>query len=104
MVKDAAISIRVEPALKSRLEAEASAAGLPLAAYAERALEVHSRPPKWQLHDPEVIHSAKAGTTVKLNVAEGWPVALLTIAHAEALGRQLTKAAEAAKKLPGASR
>jgi hypothetical protein len=49
MVKGAAISMRVEPSLKAQLEAAASEAGMTLAAFAERALEVHARTPVWSL-------------------------------------------------------
>jgi len=101
MVKDAAISIRVEPGLKTRLEAAASAEGVTLAAFAERVLEVHSRGgrlPTWQLIYPEVNHSAKSGTTIKLPVANGWPLALLPLEHAEMLGKQLLQAVAVAKR------
>jgi hypothetical protein len=99
MVKDAAISLRVEPSLKARLEAAASESGMTLAAFAERALEVHSRGPVWSLIYPEVFHSERVGTTIKLQVAEGWPVALLTPEHAEQLGRQLLTAVAVAKRI-----
>lgn len=99
MVKDAALSIRVAPELKERLEEEAARAGMTVATYAERALEVHSSPPRWQLKDPEVVHSPKTGVTIRLNVAEGWPVLLLTTARAEELSQQLAGAATTAKKL-----
>jgi hypothetical protein len=99
MVKDAAISMRVEPSLKARLEAEAAKAGMTLAAYAERALDVHSRCPVWMLIYPDVLHSERAGTTIVLPVANGWPVASLTLEHAEHLGKQLLGAVAAAKRL-----
>jgi hypothetical protein len=99
MVKGAAISIRVEPALKARLEKEAAKAGTTLAAYVERALEVHAQPPKLELSDPEVVHGSKAGTRIKLNVATGWPVALLTPDHAERLGKQLLTAVDVTKRI-----
>jgi hypothetical protein len=100
MVKDAAISMRVEPSLKARLEAEAAKAGMTLAAYAERALDVHSRGPVWMLIYPDVLHSERAGTTtIVLPVANGWPVASLTLEHAEHLGKQLLGAVAAAKRI-----
>jgi hypothetical protein len=99
MVKDAAISMRVEPSLKARLEAAASESGMTLAAFAERALEVHSRGPVWSLIYPEVFHSERFGTTIKLQVAEGWPVALLTAEHAERLGKQLLAAVAVTKRI-----
>jgi Ribbon-helix-helix protein, copG family len=101
VVKDAAISIRVEQALKERLDAAAAAEGMTLAAFVERALEVHShggRLPTWMLIYPEVNHSAKTGTTIKLPVANGWPLALLPIEHAEMLGKQLLQAVDVAKR------
>jgi len=101
LVKDAAISMRVEPELKARLEAAAAAEGISLAGFAERVLEVHSRGgslPTWMLIYPEVNHSAKTGTTIKLPVANGWPLALLPIEHAEMLGRQLLQAVDIAKR------
>jgi hypothetical protein len=99
MVKGAAISMRIEPSLKARLEAAASDAGMTLAAFAERALEVHSKGPTWSLIYPEVFHSERVGTTIKLQVAEGWPVALLNPEHAEQLGKQLLKAVAVVKRI-----
>jgi hypothetical protein len=101
MVKGAAISMRVEPELKARLEAAAAAEGLTLAAFAERVLEIHSRGgrlPTWMLIYPEVNHSARDGTTIKLPVANGWPLALLPLEHAEMLGKQLLQAVAVAKR------
>jgi hypothetical protein len=99
MVKGAAISMRVEPSLKARLEAAASDAGMTLAAFAERALELHSKGPVWSLIYPEVFHSERVGTAIKLQVAEGWPVALLKTEHAEQLGQQLLKAVAVTKRI-----
>jgi predicted DNA-binding protein len=99
MVKDAAISIRVEPDLKKRLEAIAAEAGMTLAAYAEGVLDTHSQIPQWQLADPEVFHSAKLGTAVKLNVAEGWPVCIISPARAEKLALDLIECARMTKRL-----
>ncbi len=99
MVKDATISMRVEPSLKAQLEAAASDAGMTLAAYAERALEVHSRPPAWDLKDPEVLHTPRLGTMVKICIAAGWPVCLLDPQSAEKLGYDLLECARAAKRL-----
>jgi hypothetical protein len=101
MVKGAAISMRVDPALKAQLEAAAAQAGTTMAAFAERALEVHSRTPIWSLIYPEVFHSERVGTAIKLQVAEGWPVALLTPDHAEHLGKQLLKAVAVTKRIQG---
>jgi hypothetical protein len=42
--------------------------------------------PIWMLIYPEV---ARDGTTIELPVANGWPVASLTLDHAEMLGKQL---------------
>jgi hypothetical protein len=99
MVKDAAISIRVEPSLKERLEQTAAEAGMTLAAYAERALDTHSAPPQWELKDPEVVHTARLGTAVKINIAAGWPVCLLDPQSAEKLGYDLLECARASKRL-----
>ena len=100
MVRDAALSVRVTPELKASLEQAATNSGVSLASYVERALEVHSAIPKWTLADPEVFHSTKTGTTtIKLDVATGWPVALLEIKKAEDLGNRLLEAAKAAKRL-----
>lgn len=101
MVKDAAISIRVESELKARLEAAASADGMTLATFVERALDQRAQRgglPTWMLIYPEVNVSAKTGTTIKLPVAEGWPLALLPVEHAEMLGKQLLQAVAAAKR------
>jgi hypothetical protein len=54
--------------------------------------------PIWMLIYPEVNHSAQSGTTIKLPVANGWPVALLTLEHAEMLGKQLLAAVAEAKR------
>jgi hypothetical protein len=99
MVKAAAISIRVAPELKARLEEEAAKAGSTVAAYVERALAVHSQPPNLELSDPEVVHTMKAGTCIKLNLAKGWPVALLSPERAERLAKELSSAVAAAKRL-----
>jgi hypothetical protein len=91
----------VDSALKARLEAAAAAEGMTLAAFVERTLEVHSRGgslPTWMLIYPEVNVSAKTGTTIKLPVANGWPLALLPIEHAEMLGKQLLQAVGVAKR------
>ena len=98
MVRDAALSIRITPELKKRLEDEAANAGTSLASYAERALGVHSAPPRWILSDVEVVHDGK-GTTIKLRIAEGWPVALMPVAKAEELGTRLLEAVKTAKKI-----
>lgn len=103
MVKGAALSMRIDPALKAQLEAAASAAGTTMAAFVERALEVHSRTPAWSLNDPEVFHSERVGTAIKLQVADGWPVALLSPAHAEQLAQQLLKAVAVAKRINSTS-
>jgi hypothetical protein len=99
MVKDAAISIRVEPALKEHLERVASDAGLALAAYVESVLNTHSKPPQWLLADPEVVHTSKFGTAIKLNVAEGWPVCILSPAATEKLALELLDCANTANRL-----
>ena len=54
----------------------------------------------WMLIYPDVLHSERAGTTtIVLPVANGWPVASLTLEHAEHLGRQLLGAVAAAKRI-----
>jgi hypothetical protein len=99
MVKDAVISIRVEPSLKERLERIAGDRNLTMAAYAEQALNVHSLPPQWQLEEPEIFHTSKAGAAVKLNVAAGWPVCVMSPARAEKLALELLECARAAQRL-----
>ena len=47
----------------------------------------------------EVVHTNRAGTNINLNVAKGWPTALIAPAHAERLAVELKEAAIAAKKL-----
>jgi predicted transcriptional regulator len=99
MVKDAVISIRVEPSLKERLDKIAADKNSTLAAFAEQALNVHSMPPQWQLEEPEIFHTAKAGAAVKINVAEGWPVCVMSPARAEKLALDLLECARAAQRL-----
>jgi HicB family len=99
VVKDAAISIRVEPSLKERLEAEAEKKGQTLAKYVEQALEVHSRPPRIVLKEPQITHSGRTGTRIVLDLADGWPVALLPLDHAEKLAKELQIVVATAKKL-----
>jgi hypothetical protein len=99
MVKDAVISIRVEPGLKAHLEDVATSRGMTLAAYVAEILATHSQLPAWILAEPEVVHTNRTGTNIKLNVAKGWPTALLEPAHAERLSTELKEAVVAAKKL-----
>jgi len=99
MVKDAVISIRVEPGLKAHLEEVATKRGMTLAAYVAEILATHSQMPEWTLREPEVVHTNRAGTNINLSVAKGWPTALLDPAHAERLSTELKEAAAAAKKL-----
>ena len=100
MVKTAALSIRVSPELKEMLDQRAAEEGVSVAAFAERALRVHAEQPAWKLADPEIYFSPARGAQVKLPVAVGWPVALVTLDHAEALGKELIKITEAGKSLP----
>jgi hypothetical protein len=99
MVKDAVISIRVEPDLKAHLEEVANNRGMTLAAYVAEILATHSQLPAWTLTEPEVVHTNRTGTNINLSVAKGWPTALLSPSHAERLGIELKEAAAAAKKL-----
>jgi predicted DNA-binding protein len=99
MVKDAVISIRVEPGLKAHLEEVATNRGMTLAAYVAEILATHSRMPQWTLMEPEVVHTNRTGTNIHLSVAKGWPTALLDPPHAERLAIELKEAAAAAKKL-----
>lgn len=99
MVKDAVISIRVEPGLKAHLEEVATKRGMTLAAYVAEILATHSQMPEWILREPEVVHTNRQGTNINLRVAKGWPTALLDPAHAERLSTELKEAAAAAKKL-----
>lgn len=100
MVKDAAISVRIDESLKRQLQRDADNDGRSLASYVERIMELHSRMPVWTLKDVQPVHWKKHGPRVALPIAEGWPTATLTAEHAEALGKQLIKAAEIARKLP----
>ena len=99
MVKNAALSIRVAPELKKRLEDKADESGITAARYAEKALDFYSGPPKFTFNEIEVVHGAKSGTRIKLNVADGMPLALLTPARAEEIGKQLIEAVQVAKKM-----
>jgi len=99
MVKDAAISVRVEPSLKESLEQEAARQRMTLAGYVEQILTVHSQPPSWALDCPEVAHTKKSGASIKLEVAAGWPVALLSPVHAEKLAMELLDCVAASKRL-----
>jgi hypothetical protein len=56
------------------------------------------QPSTWMLIYPEVNHSAQSGTRIMLPVAIGWPVALLSLEHAEMLSKQLAQAVAAAKR------
>lgn len=100
MVKDAAISVRVDEALKEHLENQARDEGRSLAAYVERVLQVHTTLPRWRLDEPQALNSKKRGAQVALPIAEGWPLATLSAEHAERLGKQLISLAQAARKLP----
>ena len=99
MVRDAAISIRVDSSLKERLELEAEKSGISLAKFVEQALEVHSQTPKLQLENPEIVYSPRWGARVKLDLAVGWPAAFLPLEHAEKLGKDLREAVAIGKKL-----
>ena len=70
-----------------------------LAAYVAEILAIHSQMPSWILTEPEVVHTNRTGTNIKLSVAKGWPTALLQPAHAEQLATELQVAAKQAKKL-----
>jgi predicted DNA-binding protein len=101
--KTAAISLRVEPTLKARLEQFATKDGRPLAAYIERHLEMlamSDEPPTYTLRDAQPRHHEGKGPIVTLHIADGWPVAVVTADHAERLGRQLIGAAQLARSLP----
>ena len=100
MVRNATISIRVEPALKDALEEQATKDGRTLAAYVERVLILHSQWPVWRLKDCQPINSKRYGARVALPIAEGWPVAEITAPHAKMLGEQLTTAAKIASRMP----
>jgi hypothetical protein len=101
-VKSAAISVRVAPELKESVEATAAREGRTLASYVERILARHEALPQWTLRDASPTHRAEHGPRVTLAVAEGWPAAVMTADHAEALGKQLIRAAEIARDLPPA--
>jgi hypothetical protein len=102
MAKASSISVRIDPELKARLEQMAAETKMTVAAFAERSLDLHSRGgklPTWMLIYPEIQHSERNGTTISLPIANGWPMALLPIDHAEMLGNQLLAAVKAAKRL-----
>ena len=63
-----------------------------LATYVATILATHSQPPTWVLKEPEVIHTNRTGTNIKLNVAQGWPVALFHRRKTERLAAELTEA------------
>ena len=100
MSKTAAISVRVEPAVKAELEKSARADGRALGAYVERILVLHHLMPRWTLRDPQPIHRKGDGPRVALSVAEGSPTAVIAADDAEALGHQLIQAAKIARGLP----
>ncbi len=85
--------------LKETLEQEAARQRMTLAGYVEQVLTVHSQPPTWAPDAPEVTHTKKTGASIKLEVAAGWPVALLTAAHAEKLAMELLDCVASAKRL-----
>jgi predicted DNA-binding protein len=101
-MRSAAISVRVAPNLKESLEATAKREGRSLASYVERLLTRHEMMPEWILRDANPSNRAERGPHVSLSIAEGWPTASLPADHAEALGRQLIRAAEIARGLPPA--
>ena len=100
MVKDAAISVRVDEGLKEHLEKQAQDEGRSLAAYVERVLQLHTQLPRWRLKELQPLNSKAHGPRVVLPIAEGWPVAQLTAEHAESLGKQLISLAQVARKMP----
>ena len=97
MIKEAALSLRIDGDLKEALQQQADAQGRSLASYVERALMVHGKIPLWTFDDPQPRHAKKEGPRVVLSVATGWPSAMLTAEHAERLGRELIGAAERAR-------
>jgi hypothetical protein len=102
MLKDAAISVRVQADFKSFLEQKAREEGRALASYVARILQLHFLAPNWILKDPQPINRKKGGPSVLLGVAEGWPSSGLTADQAEALGKQLISVAQLARKIPPA--
>jgi hypothetical protein len=102
MAKTATLSIRVDEGMKAELESRAEKDGRSLASYVERILARHHSLPAWQLRDPQPHHRKKVGPQVSLSIAEGWPVAVMSANNAQALGEQLIRVAQLAKKLPPA--
>lgn len=100
MVKDAAISVRVDEELKSALEQQANQDGRSLAAYVGRVLALHLQPPHWMMKDPQPLNWKRKGPLVSLAIAEGWPSAVFPADRAESLGKQLIAAAQIARKMP----
>jgi hypothetical protein len=101
-MKTAAISVRVSSDLKAEIEAAAKRDARSLASYVERVLTLYQMLPQWQLRDANPLHRKESGPSVSLSVAEGWPLAVISADHAEALGRQLIEAARIGKSLPPA--
>jgi hypothetical protein len=102
MAKTAALSIRIKPKLKGQLEDQAKKEGRSLASYVERVLEIHTAPPKLILRDCQSFNRKETGPRVHLPLAEGWPGALITPEHAEALAKQLIQAAKQSRAMPPA--
>lgn len=85
MAKDAAISLRVEPVLKTALEQQAMKEGRALASYVERVLVLHSQLPNYLLRDCQPLSRKDKGPQVGLAVAEGWHGHLMQSASTAAL-------------------
>lgn len=94
----ATIYIRAPASLKRRVDDAARASKVSGNVWAMRCVEQclaeasrGSRTPAWVLRDP-TVHAVGDDHQVALSIAEGWPLAMLTKAHAALLGRQLLKA------------
>ena len=65
-----------------------------------RAPEDEPQPPLTRLLRAEPTHSREAGPSVLLRIAQGRTAVVVTAEQAEAMARELTDAAEKARRLP----
>jgi len=102
MAKSEALSIRIDPALKEKIERDAEKDGRSISSHVERILDLHTKLPQWILRDCQPQHRRLGKPHVVLPIAEGWPSAVLSADHAERLGEQLIGVAKLARKTPPA--
>ena len=101
MPETAAISIRVDPNLKKKVEARAKQDGRSLASLVKRMLTmmVSDKPPQYVL-EPRPHNSKLGGPGVFMRIAEGMPGVFMSATAARLLAERLVRDAEAAKHLP----